>query len=68
MRVAEEERRTYLVAVFCSFQGLPLVRPAEDCASSRGAEGEDATSAEVEAGDWSIVVKGQGWIESFRTG
>lgn len=29
---------THFVALFCSFQGLPLVLPAEDWASSRGAE------------------------------
>jgi hypothetical protein len=34
----EGEGGTYFVADFWSFHGLPLVRPAEDCASSRGAE------------------------------
>lgn len=59
MRLAGMARGTYLVAVFCSFQGLPLVRPAADWASSRGAEEVEATSAEVETDEWSIVVKGE---------
>lgn len=64
-RDGRQRERTYLVAVFANFHGLPLVRPAEDCASSRGAEAEtdvepegmDAdVDAEVVAGGCAIVV------------
>lgn len=45
---------TYFVAVFWSFHGLPLVRPAEDCASSRGAE-VDASGVEMVVVDMMMV-------------
>lgn len=35
---SESQGRTHFVALFCNFHGFPLVRPAEDCASSRGPE------------------------------